>query len=404
MMNSCLESKLKITVKDGKPQGEMTTRTILASSSHSHKGLSCWLAMKLQPGLNTVEHLMWTNEGAMKSLAEEHLQLGDKLVKIDIKEFFMSGSPESLADDFVKLLQIWFPQAEERKLLMEAFKVLREAQLVRSDFLEGTWKLVEGAGMGLVHSSNLMDGIFYAKVEVQLCSHSHRRRWGIKKYVRYRDDILIWIAGDRIEDGNRWLHAFESLAGYFRLQTEQICINNVGETSQMRYLASTLILNGSQGRIKAIPYIKSTGVPLSNYSAHHPLVHGWPIDYMRKLLNSAGTRSIAKNSIAEFGNWFTKTIAASQSQVERWKKLADTNRRKKDLGEVGDVVWLAVPWHPSYTYFNPTRALTRLFKERRMHLIESFNKNLELRISCKNPGRSNHMMFDEHVLCRRRDR
>ena len=58
----------------------------------------------------------------------------------------------------------------EADVLADVSRTFLEAQQIQSELLEGTWKCLEGAGVGLVHSFRVMDAVFLARAAVQLAS------------------------------------------------------------------------------------------------------------------------------------------------------------------------------------------------------------------------------------------
>ena len=58
--SSSLFGRLKLTIKDHKPQGSIGFRPIITSESHSFKGLSMWLHRVLLPEARRIRHLAMT--------------------------------------------------------------------------------------------------------------------------------------------------------------------------------------------------------------------------------------------------------------------------------------------------------------------------------------------------------
>ena len=84
-------TKLKVTVNDLKPPGEVGVRVLLAAPNHSWRGLACWLAWRLQPKITALKHLMWTTHQATDEMRKLDTIQNEKIIKVDIKHFFMSG-------------------------------------------------------------------------------------------------------------------------------------------------------------------------------------------------------------------------------------------------------------------------------------------------------------------------
>lgn len=68
---------------------------------------------------------------------------------------------------------------------------LLDNQYVRNPHTNATFKVVLGTGMGLPHSGELSDCAISTTMEGQFVTESNLRQYRIRRYWRYRDDILI---------------------------------------------------------------------------------------------------------------------------------------------------------------------------------------------------------------------
>ena len=85
----------------------------------------------------------------------------------------------------------------------------------------------KGSAMGYLHSSDLMDLVFYWCVERQLIATRCTARHGVKLYRRFRDDILVWLDYSSYDLGKRWLRALFKTKKFFRLEVDNLAFNKV---------------------------------------------------------------------------------------------------------------------------------------------------------------------------------
>ena len=86
-----LLSTLRLTVKDSKPQNQNTIRPIISSANHSFRAMVRWLTSKLWPHVKALQHCLQTTEKARNKIRSTMLDPMDKLVKLDVKDFYLSG-------------------------------------------------------------------------------------------------------------------------------------------------------------------------------------------------------------------------------------------------------------------------------------------------------------------------
>ena len=125
-------------------------------------------------------------------------------MRVDIKDFFMSGDADSLVVDACSINP---SEAKRRVAERVAFFLLRH-QLIRSDLLPGRlWRVIKGSGRGLKHSSALCDAALFAKCERPfILNPVAASALGVRFYRRFKDDMFA-IVGDPGKAGV-WLHCF----------------------------------------------------------------------------------------------------------------------------------------------------------------------------------------------------
>ena len=90
--------QIRLLCKTTKSLGEVTFRYVYSGVSHMWTGLSAWLAHHLRVKIEMkLPHLLRDTKEFVDDLRHLHWQDGMRMVKIDIKEFYMSGKPGFLS-------------------------------------------------------------------------------------------------------------------------------------------------------------------------------------------------------------------------------------------------------------------------------------------------------------------
>ena len=190
---STLESNWVTTIKTHKGNGLIEHRNIHAASCPKLRGLSFWATQVLDGHLRLCSHLLLSSEDFAQRLATLRIGVDDRLVRIDHSHFFMSGDLVSLSDG----ASIVEPCASKRALMRATLDVLLYEQFITSKHHVGrTWRVVKGSGMGLTHSSAVVDCCLFTLAEKNwaVCPDVQLAH-GVKMFVRLRDDIFT-VASD----------------------------------------------------------------------------------------------------------------------------------------------------------------------------------------------------------------
>ena len=123
---SGLVRKLDVTVKSHKPRGDVSFRNIHAGGVYPFAGLEAWLSHRLKDRLQNLPHLLKNTDGLVRLLRNLESDVPIKLVKVDIKDYFMSGTPETLIEHGASMLEPKFQQVGS-----EAIEFLLRHQYVR---------------------------------------------------------------------------------------------------------------------------------------------------------------------------------------------------------------------------------------------------------------------------------
>ena len=85
-------------VKSHKPQGQVVCRTLHQSYRPAFLGLSAWVISILDPVLRALPLLVHDSQQFKGRVHNMPVPYGAKLVCVDVKDFFLSGSSIELAD------------------------------------------------------------------------------------------------------------------------------------------------------------------------------------------------------------------------------------------------------------------------------------------------------------------
>ena len=185
-----------------------------------------------------------------------------------------------------------------------------------------------------------------------------------------------------------WFRALKRLAGYFQLSVDELCYNGATPIS-FRYLASTVLLNGSSGRLVVEPVIKALGSPLNAYSAHHPSVRSWPITEFRRVISQSSCPESERAAVAKLSHW----LNANPAEIERWI-LAARYPSPRKMRCSDPQMWCVLPWHPAFGFRDFAKgALKELVPF--MHLANSaFETPVSIRVSWMNAAPNDSIRFD----------
>ena len=118
------------------------------------------------------------------------------MVKIDIKEFYMSGKPGFLSH---ACSELYCDETEDiKQLVAGAVDWPCRNQSVQSEFLPDlTYRVTRGYGMGLLHSGEVTDAGFRIAAERWLLNTSVRKWCSLTYWRRFRDDIFARTSARR---------------------------------------------------------------------------------------------------------------------------------------------------------------------------------------------------------------
>lgn len=301
VQNSKVASTLNLLIKTHKPRGQVAFRAL-----HCAERLATTPFMRM---------LIWLMKPAMRRLHEAHLCKDSfdlcsrlealtlvpgegevRLIKFDVKEFFMSGAHSDLART---------PAADT--LYPELFEDIAEFVL-SSQFVEfedpqdegALYKVNCGSGMGLLCSPDLANLCFYSLAERNFALSSEASALGVRSYLRYMDDGFIGHQGSW-RSLSTFCARLREKSRYFKLEFEV-------HRSSCTFLDLRISIGRrfrSSGKPDYEPYRKETSIaiPLTGSSSHPPAVMSWPAVVATRLMRLSSSASAAAAGRDKFEEW-----------------------------------------------------------------------------------------------------
>ena len=329
-------SQLLLLCKTHKPHGQVTHRAVHSSPAYLLMGLSKWFSVMCADRLASlsVPHLVRSSRDAVTRLLATPCPPGGlHFVCLDVKDFYLVGSPDQLTD---AVLSGWWSSSLESCL-----RALLTYQYVDSQWLEDrseVFQVMEGFGQGLPHSSECADLAFYNIVEKGILSSA--RMFGILNYVRFRDDVIVAVANSQRMTGClAFFKRYIPLGRWWKITADRV-------GSSVPYL--DFRISYSCGRIRTVPYEKPTSagaLPLCGSSAHHPSVHAsWPRATLLNKFSVASSRECFADVYRTFVDKFCSNFVSLPLLPSPYPHTVD--ERVMNLVRREFTVWLPLPFHP----------------------------------------------------------
>lgn len=176
-----------MSLKSHKPP-PLIWRNIHAASAPAVYGLSAWLVQQLKEVADNLPWLLCSTEEFVSDLCTLRIGSNAKLHRADVKEFFMSGSPEDLHLGTMK----WFAKHPKAAVITDVLVwLLREQYVCLGESGADLWRVVRGSGMGLKHSSCIADLAFASAGDVWAVRAGVQRMFKVVYYKSFRDDLIV---------------------------------------------------------------------------------------------------------------------------------------------------------------------------------------------------------------------
>ena len=147
--------------------------------------LSRWVAHTLEQHLASQRHLLRDSFDFATRVRGHPLPPESALHRIDLKHFFMSGTPSELAELSTQII----PDGRLRTLVHDAILWLLQNQFVQKGTL--LRRVIRGSGVGLAHSSAVADADFWALGDRWILQVDLQSKFGVQSYCRFRNIFYI---------------------------------------------------------------------------------------------------------------------------------------------------------------------------------------------------------------------
>jgi hypothetical protein len=287
---------LGMLIKSLKPQGEVTVRPVHRASAFAYNGICKYINHYLVP-LKMFPHIASSADKVAASVCSKRCFRPSFLVKLDLKDYYLSGSASEVARDATS----HFESATLRALIRRCILfVLSQQYVVTKDIPGAAFRCFRGCGMGLCLSSAVSNAALVNLCERDcILSPGVLRKHGIMSYMRYEDDTLLHCVSSR--GFHTWFNRFSKLANYFKFKVEE------ASTVSLPFLNLNVIVGAPGEYFSTVPYFKDSTLrrPLSVHSAHPMSLHySWPVQYLRGLIplssNEEGFVRVQKYIISRF--------------------------------------------------------------------------------------------------------
>ena len=380
----------------------MKPRIIHASVGYPFAVLSRWVMQKLDVHVYNSSLVIKNTEALIDIVKKTPLQGNEVLLKLDIKDFFLSGDGDKLVND--ALTDIQDPDLD---LLRNALEFLTENQYVQLPRSKGEknptrksdptfdqwWRCIVGTGMGLPHSGSLANSAFAGRVErTWLSRESTKAAYGIFLYARYMDDIFVVLRKD-FKLVRQFIQELSHRSGYFIMQVESCSLAHATMLDLELYFGQG---HKKTGILDYRPHFKDTHFqrPLSHLSAHPKHVHSlWPINNLKRLAKRCSSRHEflyarhlflrrmiefrAANSVIEKLKSFDPWFAPGEQQPQGTRGNTTS----------GNAIWMSFPYSEVWAKSGISRVIREFIESpfARHMLQEAWGRpvDLDLRIAWK---------------------
>ena len=290
-------ANLDMTVKTYKRQGEVVCQALRSASALMLPGLRriSWI---LRKRLAQPPHVLRASDHLIKVVSNVKMDDDTAFIRFDIKDFYMSGTHAWLAEMcFSEVTDDTKGKPELKELLLA---ILRSQYITVPGQGDKSWRVTEGAGMGMSVAGDVADLAFYAAAERRLMLiASIRRQHDVKLYARFKDDGLIVLKRNRVSNFDLF-SLFKEKASFFKLTCDSISSHEFNMLDVSFFKGS---LYREAGHLDYKLYTKPTQIwrPLSVLSCHHPSVHlSWPQSQVKRICRRFSCAIEAKKEVSKF--------------------------------------------------------------------------------------------------------
>ena len=345
--------RLGATAKTHKPAGSCKLRVLHCMQRQSPLApMMHFVSAMLRPKLSGLYHIIRDSTDFLAKIKSLNISSQCILVKVDVKEYFMSGTHDILVQQSSK----FFDGAELHRY-RDALKCVLENQFVSQGPSSPIFQVTCGSGMGVSCSGEVSDAALYFLAEHDMLADSHFRfHCGLKAYFRFKDDIVAVLDGPR-----RNVDAFKiRLAASSRpFVVEVETVSEFGVPFLDVFISKPRNL-GATGVLDYSLYQKRTSqwLPLSSDSMHHPSIHeAWPKQMISRYRRLCKSSQLANEHVCTF----LAQLRRAGACPSLLNQLANPSLPKpsKQRGN-HETVYLVLPCYPQWLSASLGKIIRRL--------------------------------------------
>ena len=241
-----------------------------------------------------------------RKLDHSQISTGAKFIKVDVKDFFLSGEHSEIVEISSQAVSLEF-----RDHFKQLCSMILRSQYVTIDAKSPSeaWQVCRGTGIGLSCAGDLSNTVFALLVETPFITRPQvRARFGIEVYSRFMDDILMVVRDSGRQSRFELADELRSRARFFQLELE------VRSTS-VKFLDFDIFFGERFQARRLLDYrvsqkASSIAVPLRQTSAHPWSIHSsWPRGMLKRVALLCSSRAdITKAREAMYQKWASAHI------------------------------------------------------------------------------------------------
>lgn len=332
--------KVVVTAKTHKAPGKVTARVIHATVGHPCAPFMRFIAQEIRQYLSSARHLLKDSFALVKRLRRTRVRPHGRLVKVDIKDFYMSGLHSDLARDAASIFK-----GTIRDTVRHFILFVLQSQLVT---FNGTcFKVRNGSGMGLLFSGELSDLCYYLAAEKHFAlDQDVANHFGLDLWLRYKDDILVGFHSDRAMQVN-FFECLRRESKYFLVEVEQF-----GQAVPMLDIWVSRPFDSD--RLGFAPYEKPTSIRRwLSHGSHHPIhVHrAWPAGQIMRFKAVSDSRRKFENRSFQF---LSSLVEDHVSHTGLESALRAVRARPSPTEDRERCLWITLPYRGAWCRIGKT--------------------------------------------------
>ena len=367
-------SKLRYTVKTHKADGAVEWRAIHSSVDSPFSSAMSLVANLLKPALARLPHLLHNSHQVVQRLSEARIPEDAFFLRIDIREFFMSGLHTQFLEFCTPLVdKKW--QNHFRALLTF---ILGSQYVTMEGCTDSVWQVKRGAGMGLSCSGEVCDATFYASVELALIPALPE--FSVFHYFRFKDDLMLIVGGNAISRF-QLLSKMKGLSKVWALKVESI------ESDSCSFLDLQISKGPRWKRTKCLDICvfrkpSSQSQVLGSNSLHPAHVHrSWPAAMVKRAKRLCNTHKAVEQEILHLKQLVGARNGTAYAQM-MVRDVPQLPSHPKQTFE-GYMSRIIFPFHRDWWFGSLHSTVKRVLLDHSRSLVNATGKAIHVQIAYK---------------------